>query len=139
MTARSTTIRVMADERAGAGRPSRSSGPVHIGGLDRSGKTTMAAFLTSHPNIAIPPVGSNMWTYFYGRFGDLAERKNLERCLAAMLDYSHVAILEPDPEPIRREFAEGSRTYARLFELFLVQYAENSVHSSVDTAYLPAL
>ena len=45
-------------------------GPIYIGGLDRCGKTTMRAFLVSHPNIAIPAVGSNMWTYFYGQFGD---------------------------------------------------------------------
>jgi hypothetical protein len=35
-----------------------------------------------------------------------------------------VAVLEPDPERIRREFAQGPATYARLFELFLVHYAE---------------
>ena len=44
--------------------------PIYIGGLDRCGKTTMRAFLASHPRIAIPAVGSNMWTYFYGQYGD---------------------------------------------------------------------
>src|SRR5512133_1603979 len=41
-------------------------GPIFIGGPDRCGKTTLQAFLSSHPNIAIPAVGSNFWTYFYG-------------------------------------------------------------------------
>ena len=54
----------------------RAAGSIFIGSLDRSGKTTMRAFLASHPNIAIPAVGSNMWTYFYGQFGDLAHREN---------------------------------------------------------------
>jgi hypothetical protein len=99
-------------------------GPIYIGGLDRSGKTTMRAFLASHPNIAIPAVGSNMWTYFYKQFGDLANRSNFERCLLAMLHYKHVHLLEPDVDRIRREFAEGPPTYARLFSLFHVHYAQ---------------
>ena len=98
--------------------------PIYIGGLDRSGKTTLRALLASHSNIAIPAVGSNMWTYFYRQFGDLARADNFERCLAAMLRYKHVAFLQPDPDRLRREFAEGAPTYARLFELFLVHFAE---------------
>ncbi len=99
-------------------------GPIYIGGLDRSGKTTMRAFLASHPRIAIPAVGSNMWTYFYGQFGDLTDDGNLGRCLQAMLRYKHVRFLDPDGDRIRTEFVAGSRTYARLFSLFLIHYAE---------------
>jgi hypothetical protein len=101
-------------------------GPVYVGGLDRSGKTTMSAFLGSHPDIAIPGVGSNMWTYFFGRFGDLAEPANFERCLDAMLRYKHVRYLQPDADRIRREFRAGEPTYARLFSLFLVHFAERA-------------
>ncbi|HEX5586231.1 MAG TPA: sulfotransferase [Acidimicrobiia bacterium] len=104
--------------------PSRA--PVYIGGLDRSGKTTMAGFLTSHPNIDIPAVGSNLWTYFYGRYGDLAEGDNFDRCLEALVHYKHVAFLQPDPARIRREFAQGAATYGRLFELVHVHHAERS-------------
>jgi O-antigen/teichoic acid export membrane protein len=101
-----------------------SSRPIYIGGLDRSGKTTMAAFLTSHPDIAVPDVGSNMWTYFYGQYGDLSRPENFERCLDAMLRYKHVLYLEPDVERIRREFADGPRTYGALFALILDHWAE---------------
>jgi hypothetical protein len=101
-----------------------AGGPIYIGGLDRSGKTTMAGYLASHPNICIPAVGSNMWTYFYGQYGDLAETDNFERCLAAMLRYKHVRFLRPDPERIRREFAAGPPTYAHLFALVLQHYAQ---------------
>jgi hypothetical protein len=104
----------------------RGSGPIYVGGLDRSGKTTMSAFLGSHPDIAIPAVGSNMWTYFYGRFGTLAVPANLERCLAEMIRYKHVRYLQPDVERIRDEFELGPRTYARLFSLFLVHFAERA-------------
>ena len=84
----------------------------------------MRGFLASHPNIAIPEVGSNMWTYFYGQYGDLRRPENLESCLQAMLRYKHVRFLDPDPDRIRREFKEGNQTYASLFDLFLMHYAE---------------
>lgn len=99
-------------------------GPIFIGGPDRCGKTTMRAFLASHPNISIPAVGSNMWTYFYGQYGDLRRGDNFERCLDAMLHYKHVRFLNPDPERIRREFWQGEPTYGRLFALFLMHHAE---------------
>ena len=99
-------------------------GPIFIGGPDRCGKTTLRAFLTSHPNISIPAVGSNMWTYFYRRFGDLANRKRFECCLNAMLHYKHVKFLQPDADRIRREFLAGEPTYARLCALFQRHHCE---------------
>lgn len=111
----------------GAGRAVVGPGsgdPIYIGGLDRSGKTTMAAFLASHPNVAIPAVGSNMWTYFYRQYGDLRDDANLDRCLDAMSRYKHVVFLKPDFDQIRVRFLAGERTYAQLFGLFLRQYAE---------------
>ena len=98
--------------------------PIFIGGLDRCGKTTLRAFLVSHPNISIPAVGSNMWTYFYGQFGDLSNPENFERCLKAMLHYKHVRFLNPNADQIRREFWQGAPTYGRLFGLFLEQFAQ---------------
>ena len=98
--------------------------PIFIGGPDRCGKTTLRAFLVSHPNISIPAVGSNMWTYFFGQFGDLAVHENFDRCLSAMLQYKHVAFLRPDEQRIRREFSQGEPTYARLFALFQEHHAE---------------
>lgn len=99
-------------------------GPIYIGGLDRCGKTTMRAFLVSHPNIAIPAVGSNMWTYFYNQYGNLGQADNFERCLNALLQYKHVRFLQPDPDRIRLDFWQGEPTYARLFALFLSHFAE---------------
>ena len=98
--------------------------PIFIGGPDRCGKTSLRACLVSHPNISIPAVGSNMWTYFYGQYGDLRHDENLERCLAALLHYKHVRYLKPDPERLRREFASGRRTYGRLFGLIQQHHAE---------------
>ena len=98
-------------------------GPIYIGGLDRCGKTTLSGFLTSHPRISVPAVGSNLWPYFYRQFGDLAQKENFERCLDAMLRYKHAVFLQPDPAWLRRDFAAGPRTYARLFELFHLQFA----------------
>lgn len=104
--------------------PVSSDGPVYIVGLDRSGKTTMRAFLASHSRISIPAVGSNMWTYFYRRFGPLDDPANLTRCLHQMARYKHVRYLEPDLSRIRAEFERGPATYARLFSLFLAHHAE---------------
>jgi hypothetical protein len=99
-------------------------GPIFIGGLDRCGKTLLRALLVSHPNIAIPQIGSNYWTFYYGQYGDLGKRENFERCLADMLRYTHVTLLNPDVARIRQDFLQGEPTYARLFALFNQQYAE---------------
>jgi hypothetical protein len=104
----------------------RRSGPIFIGGPDRCGKTTLQAFLSSHPNIAIPAVGSNLWSYFYGQYGDLRSQANFERCLSALLHYKHALFLKPDAERIRREFWQGEPSYARLFALLHEHYAERA-------------
>jgi hypothetical protein len=65
-----------------------------------------------------------MWSYFYGQFGDLRQRRNFERCLDALMHYKHTIFLKPDPDRIRREFWQGPPTYARLFALFHQHYAE---------------
>ena len=101
-----------------------SNTPIFISGLDRSGKTTLRGFLQSHPNISIPAVGSNMWTYFYNQYGNLQVPENFESCLEAMLKYKHIAFLKPDPDLIRAEFRQGPATYARLFSLFLEHFAK---------------
>lgn len=102
------------------------AGSVHITGLERSGKTTLAAFLDAHPMIAVPNVGTNMWHYFAHRYDDLAEPANLDACVDAMMSYDRIRWLEPDRESIMRAFADGPATYGRLFSLFLSQYAESS-------------
>jgi hypothetical protein len=112
----------MSDAR-GAHEPT-SHPPFFIGGLDRVGKTLLRSLLVAHPDISVPAVGSNMWTLFFGRFGSLADRDNLERCLSEMLRYRHVAFLQPDVARIRRELAAGPATYARLFALFQAHHAE---------------
>ncbi len=100
--------------------------PIYIGGPDRCGKTLVAALLGSHSRIAIPVVGSNLWTLFYGRFGDLADDGNLDRCLDELMRYKHVRFLDPDRSRLRAELAAGERTYARLFALIQQHYAERA-------------
>ena len=98
-------------------------GPILVGGVSRCGKTLICALLSSHPNIAISTKGSNLWTYFYRRYGDLSQHDNFERCLGAMLRYTHVLNLKPDPDRIRKEFWQGEPTYTRLFALLNIHYA----------------
>lgn len=98
-------------------------GPIFVGGASRSGKTLMRWMLSSHPDIVVTR-RTEMWSRFSGRFGDLGKPGNLERCLGAMMARSQIAALEPDLERVRRDFAEGERTYGRLFALVNEQYAE---------------
>ena len=98
-------------------------GPVFVVGIERSGTSLIYALLASHPEIAMTR-RTNLWTYFYGQYGDLSRRENFERCLAAMLQYKRLLPLKPDPERIRREFLQGEPSYARLFALLEEHYAE---------------
>jgi hypothetical protein len=86
----------------------------------------MYALLASHSNIAMANLGSNMWTFFYGQYGDLGRRENFEQCLAALMRYKNALILDPDAERIRKEFWQGEPTYARLFALLQEHFAERA-------------
>lgn len=97
--------------------------PVFIGGPERSGKTYMRFMLAAHPNIAVSR-RTNMWTYYYGNFGDLSRDGNLQRCLETMMQRQHIQRLAPDVERIRREFKQGPQTYSQLFALMHIHYAE---------------
>lgn len=99
------------------------SRPIYIAGLERSGTSLIYALLGSHPAIAMTR-RTNLWTHFYGQYGDLARPENFERCLAMMLRYKRIVRLEPDPDRLRREFEQGERSYARLFALLGEHYAE---------------
>jgi hypothetical protein len=96
---------------------------VFIAGADRSGTTLMFALLASHPSLSMVR-RTNMWRYFHKRYGDLADERNLDRCLHDMLRYRRMRHLEPDAERIRREFLAGEPTYGRLFALFHQHHAE---------------
>jgi len=99
-----------------------SSGPVFIGGLDRSGKTYMRFMLASHPSFAISK-RTNLWPRFYNRFGDLKRDDNLDRCLIALADRKHIQALDIDFRRLRQDFVAGSRSYERLFALIHKQFA----------------
>jgi hypothetical protein len=103
-----------------------SGGPIYIGGPDRCGKTLVAALLGSHSRIAIPIVGSNLWTFFYGQYGDLGVDRNLDRCLAALGRYKHARFVGLDLPRLRDEMRAGERTYARLFALVHEHFAERA-------------
>jgi hypothetical protein len=100
-----------------------SAAPLFIAGPDRSGTTLMYALLASHPDVSMVR-RTNMWRYFHGRYGDLAQPANLERCLDAMIGYRRMRHLDPDRDRIRREFLVGPPTYGRLFALFHQHHAE---------------
>jgi hypothetical protein len=99
-----------------------AAGPIFVGGLDRSGTSLMYALLASHPEIAMTR-RTNWWTYFHGRFGDLAKDEHLDRLLDEMLRYRRHRKLEPDRETLRAAFRAGPPRDARLFALMEEQFA----------------
>ena len=50
--------------------------PVYIAGLERSGTSLIYALLGSHPSIAMTR-RTNLWTHFYGQYGDLGQPKRI--------------------------------------------------------------
>jgi hypothetical protein len=101
------------------------SGPVFLAGSSRSGKTLLRSILAESDTIAVTR-RTDMWPRFVGRYGDLSRRRNLDRCLDAMLQRKQIAALEIDPDRLRREFVRGEHTYARLFDLMNRQVAERA-------------
>ena len=99
-----------------------SHGPIFVAGLERSGTSLIFALLASHPNIAMTR-RTNLWTHFYGQYGDLADDANLDRCLDMMMRYRRLQILEPDRDQLEAAFRSGPRTYAELFARLEEQYA----------------
>jgi hypothetical protein len=83
----------------------------------------MLALLASHPQLSMVR-RTNMWRYFHGRYGDLSNPANLDRCLDDMIGFRRMRHLEPDRERIMRGFLEGEPTYGRLFALFHLHHAE---------------
>jgi hypothetical protein len=99
------------------------SRPIFIGGVERSGTSLLYALLSSHPNIAMTR-RTNLWPYFYRRFGDLNRPENLDRCLSLMKQYRRLRIMNPDYEHIEKQLRQGGVDYIKLFTLLWGQYAE---------------
>jgi hypothetical protein len=93
---------------------SPATGPIFIGGLSSSGKTPLRIVLSAHPDLSLTRK-TYLWDRYYGRFGDLRDRRALDRCLRAIAADPSLASLQPDVEAVRRELAGGPPTYACLF------------------------
>jgi hypothetical protein len=83
--------------------------------MDRSGIGLLGELLDAHPEVAITR-RLNFWEFFAGRFGDLGDSRNLDRCVAAMMRYTRISRLRPDPDRLVADLSQGEATYARLFE-----------------------
>ena len=98
------------------------AGPILVTGADRSGTTLLYALLASHSDISMAR-RTNLWRWFYGSYGDLSDPVNLDRCLAMMMRYPRLNVLELDPEEIREAFALRDPTYGQLFSVMQEQQA----------------
>lgn len=97
-------------------------GPIFIGGLSHSGKTPLRLMLSSHSNVALSR-RTYMWQRYYGRFGDLGNAANFDRCLGTMLAHPAIQALSPNAGRIRRDFAQGPATYGHLFAIIHNHFA----------------
>jgi hypothetical protein len=82
--------------------------------------------LASHPSIAIPDFGTNYWTLFHNRFGNLRNSSNAMRAAKVVMDYDRTRMLGIDLVKMKEEFLAGPLEYGRLFALPLEQYARNA-------------
>lgn len=103
-----------------------STGPVFIGGADRSGPGLLGEVLERHGSLAVSR-RTNLWSFYLDRYGDISKPENLERCLDAMLSYTRVRAMQPDRARLAGEFAAGDdHSYHRLFRLLGRQFAEST-------------
>lgn len=101
---------------------SSGSGPIFVAGLSGSGKTQLRVALSAHPELSITR-RTYLWNRFFGRFGDLDNDENLNRCLHTLATDPHVRQLDPDVDELRRDLDSGRRTYARLFGFLHAHHA----------------
>jgi hypothetical protein len=97
--------------------------PIFIGGLERSGKTYMRMMLAAHPNLFFSR-RTNLWTFYYNRYGDLNQRDNLQRCLTDLTKSKHIRGLIQDFACLKRDLESAPVSYGRLFALIHEQHAE---------------
>lgn len=106
-----------------SGTTSDGAGPIFLAGADRSGIGLLGEILEGHPAVSMTR-RTDFWTYYDGRFGDLADPATVERAVEEMMRDSRMRPLGPDRGRLLTEFAGGATTYARLFELLQVQLME---------------
>lgn len=99
--------------------------PVFVAGLERTGTSLMYALLASHPEFAMTR-RTNLWPYFFDRYGALDVDANLDRCLDVMARYKRLRVLAIDWELLRAEFVKGPRSYPHLFALLGRQVADRA-------------
>jgi hypothetical protein len=100
-----------------------SSGPVFLAGLSDSGKTPLGRILTDRTGIVITR-HTQLWRRFAGRFGDLRDAGNLERCLATVLSDPAVVRLELDADRFRASLRHVELNSTAIFSRLHAQHAE---------------
>jgi hypothetical protein len=100
-----------------------SSGPVFLAGLSDSGKTPLGRILTDRTGIVITRQ-TQLWRRFAGKFGDLRDTSNLERCLATLLSDPAVMRLELDVDRFRASLRHLDLSSTAIFSRLHAQHAE---------------
>lgn len=100
-------------------------GPVLLGGIAGTGKTRLGALLARHSKLSVTRK-TYLWREVYGRYGDLRQPGNVDRCLAAALAIPGVRALQLDPVEVATRVADRPPTYANVFDVIHGLHAEAS-------------
>lgn len=97
--------------------------PIFLAGIDRSGIGLLGEVLEAHPDVAVTR-RINFWDFYAGRFDDLGDPQQLDRCIGVMMQYTRIQRLQPDLERWKSDFVAGEASDARLFQLLQEQNLE---------------
>lgn len=99
-------------------------GPVLLGGIAGTGKTRLGALLARHSRLSVTRK-TYLWREVFGRYGDLRQPGNVDRCLAAALAIPGVRALHLDPVEVAARVADRPPTYANVFDVIHGLHAES--------------
>lgn len=102
----------------------RNTDPIFVTGPDRSGTTLMFALLASHPSISMTR-RTNMWRWFDGQFGLLADPANLDALIATLGRYKRLGDVAIDADRIKSIVGDAP-TYGEVFDAVLRDHARSA-------------
>ncbi len=102
------------------GSPIDRQSPIFLAGPDRSGIGLLGEILECHPALSITR-RTNFWDYYDGRFGDLRDPLNVDRCLDAVMRDRRGRLFDPDRRDVLDHLSRYGASYEHLFEALQVQ------------------
>lgn len=103
--------------------PVLDAGPLFICGGDRTGLGLLCELFEQHPDFSLSR-RTNFFSSYRGRFGDVRQRENRERLLAAMQADRRYAMFAIDSEIVRHRVERDARSDDDLYRILQESRAE---------------